>query len=253
MGTIEITPLYLVLAGVIGLLIGLLIANIFSGRESRSQKVDQLPKDLQKEGFVEAVSLWYSPAGKRIVTQMDGAFYHTTDTLTTDQKTRVLKILSLWQEWTQQGQRSQTAAQGPTQPVVEAAPFTYIPPQAVQSEEQQTASVQPFKTQPDEPELISELQNSFDIEEEPAPEPVKKVLSITEQISEILEEMLEGTPLKEKGIRLIENPQSGVDVWIGLDKYSGIDAVPDPAVKEMIRRAVIRWEERNDTLRRLQE
>jgi hypothetical protein len=44
-----------------------------------------------------------------------------------------------------------------------------------------------------------------------------------------------------------------VDVWIGLDRYSGIDAVPDPAVKELIRKAVIRWEERNDTSRRPQE
>jgi nucleoside permease NupC len=74
MGTIEITPLYLVLAGVIGLLIGLLIANIFSGKESRVQKADQPPKDLQKEGFVDAVNLWYSPAGKKIVTQLDGLF-----------------------------------------------------------------------------------------------------------------------------------------------------------------------------------
>ncbi len=253
MGTIEITPLYLVLAGVIGLLIGLLIANIFSGKESRSQKVDQLPKDLQKEGFIEAVNLWYSPAGKRIVTQMDGAFYHTTDALTTDQKTRVLKILSLWQEWTQQGKPFQTAAQESTQPMVEAAPFTYIPSQAVQPEAQEAVPVQPFKIQTDNPDLISELQNSFNIEEEPAIEQPKKALSITEQISLILEEMLEGTPLKEKGVRLMENPQSGVDVWIGLDKYSGIDAVPDPAVKEMIRRAVIRWEEQNDTLRRPQE
>lgn len=253
MGTIEITPLYLVLAGVIGLLIGLLIANIFSGKESRVQKADQPPKDLQKEGFVDAVNLWYSPAGKKIVTQLDGAFYHTTDALTTDQKTRVVKLLSLWQEWTQQGKLTQTPDQASEKPAAEPEPFTYTPPQAVQPEPQEVSPVQPFKTQPEKPDLISELQNSTEIEAEEAAEPVMKELSITEQISEILEEMLEGTPLKEKGIKLLENPQTGVDVWIGLDRYSGIDAVPDPAVKELIRKAVIRWEERNDTSRRPQE
>ena len=57
--------------------------------------------------------------------------------------------------------------------------------------------------------------------------------------------MLVGTDLKEKGIKLIENQQNGVDVWVGLDKYPGIEAVPDPAVKDLIRRAVIQWEEKN--------
>lgn len=249
MGTIEITPLYLVLAGVIGLLIGLLVANIFTGREPRAQKTDQLPKDLQNEGFIDAVKLWYSPAGKRIVTQMDGAFYHTTDTLTTDQKTRIIKLLSLWQEWTQQGKTTQAPTQESAQPVVGTEPFTYIPEQPAQPEPQMAV---PFQPQEEEPDLTSDLKDSFEIEEEASPEPVKKELSITEQISEILEEMLEGTPLKEKGIKLMENPQTGVDVWIGLEKYSGINAVPDPAVKDMIRNAVIRWEEKNDPSRRPQ-
>jgi len=253
MGTIEITPLYLVLAGVIGLLIGLLVANIFSGKESRTQKADQLPKDLQKEGFIDAVNLWYSPAGKKIVTQMDGGFYHSTETLTTDQKTRVLKLLSLWQEWTQQGKLTQVSTQEPTPLENEPEPFSYVPQQSVQPVTQNVQPVQPFMIQEEEPALVSELQSSIEIEEEAPLEPVKKQLSITEQISEILEEMLEGTPLKEKGIKLMENPQTGVDVWIGLERYSGIDAVPDPAVKDMIRNAVIRWEERNDTSRRPQE
>ena len=85
----EITPLYLVLAAIIGLLIGLLIASIFSNRDSRDRKIEQLPKELKAEGFVKTASLWYSPAGKKLMTEMDGEYYPDTSKLTTDQKTRI--------------------------------------------------------------------------------------------------------------------------------------------------------------------
>ncbi len=238
----EPTSLFLFLAAFIGLLVGLLIASIFSSKDSRSSKKRSAPKEMEKEGFEEAATLWYSPAGKRIITELDGEFYRDTNTLSTDQKTRVLKLFTLWKEWAEQEKM--------TLPVVE-------PQQEIKAPEETTPSipqtpVQPFKMESDEFDAVSELQQSYEISEEKEipPEPdLQRNLSITEQISKILDEMLEGTPLKEKGVKLIENQQNGVDVWVGLEKYSGIDAVPDPAIKDMIRAAVLRWEQENDTMR----
>lgn len=235
----ETSPLFLFLAAFIGLLVGLLIASIFSGRESRGAKKRSAPKEMEKEGFEEAATIWYSPAGKRIVTELDGEFYRDTKTLSTDQKTRVLKLLTLWKEWAEQEKLTIPASE--TRPEPE--------PENVTIPVNLEAPVKPFKTESDSFAAVSELQQAYEIQEEReiAPEPAQnRELSITEQISKILDEMLEGTPLKEKGVRLIENQQNGVDVWVGLDKYSGIDAVPDPAVKDMIRAAVLRWEQENE-------
>jgi hypothetical protein len=66
--------------------------------------------------------------------------------------------------------------------------------------------------------------------------------SIVTQIDDILQDMLAVSPLASRGIRLAEDPASGVVVFIGAQRYPGIDAVPDPEAKAMIQRAVHEWE-----------
>jgi hypothetical protein len=69
-------------------------------------------------------------------------------------------------------------------------------------------------------------------------------LSIVAQIDAILRAQLAGTPLMEKGIRLQESPEGGVIVWVGIQKYEGIDGVPDDQIKGAIRAAISAWESR---------
>ncbi len=68
--------------------------------------------------------------------------------------------------------------------------------------------------------------------------------SIVEQIDAILQTMLEGTPLDNRGIRLQEGPDGGVVVWVGISRYNGVDAVPDPEIKAVIQAAIKAWENR---------
>jgi hypothetical protein len=75
-------------------------------------------------------------------------------------------------------------------------------------------------------------------EEESATEPQ----SIVAQIDSILQMQLVGTPLEERGVRLLESPEGGVVVWVGLEKYEGIDDVPDDQIKSVIRKAINAWE-----------
>jgi hypothetical protein len=67
-------------------------------------------------------------------------------------------------------------------------------------------------------------------------------LSIVAQIDQILQSRLEGTHLKEQGIRLVEGPDQDMVIEIGLDRYTEINAVPDEEVREMIRLSVADWE-----------
>jgi hypothetical protein len=62
------------------------------------------------------------------------------------------------------------------------------------------------------------------------------------QIDSILQSQIVNTPLIEKGIRLQESPEGGVVVWVGINKYEGVDEVPDDAIKAAIRAAIATWE-----------
>ena len=50
----------------------------------------------------------------------------------------------------------------------------------------------------------------------------------------------------EKGIRLEDNGHEGVTVWVGVEKFDGVDEVPYPDAKQLIRTAVARWEEETE-------
>ncbi len=75
----------------------------------------------------------------------------------------------------------------------------------------------------------------------PAP-PAPPSASIVAQINDILQSKLIGTPLAARGIRLQESPGGMVTVWIGVQHFEGIEAVPDAEVQAIIRQAVAAWE-----------
>ena len=73
-------------------------------------------------------------------------------------------------------------------------------------------------------------------------ETVSEPESIVTQVDSILQAQMTGTPLMEKGIRLMESPEGGVIVWVGIDKYEGVNEVPDEQIKAAIRAAIAAWE-----------
>lgn len=70
----------------------------------------------------------------------------------------------------------------------------------------------------------------------------KRKMSIVEQVDEILQVILHEEGLYDVNIRLTEMVNRGLVVWVGKEFFEGIDAVPDPIVKDYIRQAVKRWE-----------
>ena len=54
--------------------------------------------------------------------------------------------------------------------------------------------------------------------------------------------MVKTSSLREKGIKLIEREDHGVDVWIGMEKFDGVEAIPYPEAKQLIKAAAAKWE-----------
>jgi hypothetical protein len=65
--------------------------------------------------------------------------------------------------------------------------------------------------------------------------------SLAAQVDEILQEKLAGTDLASRGIRIMDTPSADLVVMVGLNKFDGIEAVPDLEVQAIIREAVSEW------------
>jgi hypothetical protein len=65
--------------------------------------------------------------------------------------------------------------------------------------------------------------------------------SLAAQVDEILQTKLTGSSLAERGIRIMDTPSSDLVVMVGLQKYDGIDAVPEAEIQAVIREAVAEW------------
>jgi hypothetical protein len=90
----------------------------------------------------------------------------------------------------------------------------------------------------------------------PPPKPAPKIVgeaapkakgSMVEQIDDILQEVIQNSDKPDRKIRLVEELKEGVIVWVGNDHYVGIDLVPDPIVKDLIRAAVKEWDRRTES------
>jgi hypothetical protein len=65
--------------------------------------------------------------------------------------------------------------------------------------------------------------------------------SIVRMIDDVLQKKLELSPLAAKHIRLEEGSVGEVVVYVGVQRYSGVDAVPDEAIKGIIKEAIAEW------------
>ena len=67
--------------------------------------------------------------------------------------------------------------------------------------------------------------------------------SIPEQINAILQDLIKGTLLDNKGILMADWPNRGVVFIVGVDVYDDIHKIPDSEIRFAIRTAVKKWEE----------
>jgi len=62
------------------------------------------------------------------------------------------------------------------------------------------------------------------------------------QVDEILQKKLQERGLQQRGVRLMELPNKGMVVLIGLEQYATVEEVPDAEIQALIRASVSEWE-----------
>ncbi len=156
----------------------------------------------------------------RFTLEMDGS--PVTGALSSDKKKRLIELITIFRPWIEGGQPSQAASQ-PAAPVQASRPPMPDP-------------VQPVVSRPGQPVTPAAKK--------PEAEKSIKSLSIVNQIDTVLQARLVDSPLAKRGIRLQESPQGGVEVYVGLEKFSTVDDVSDEVIKNAIRAAIAEWEDK---------
>ncbi len=77
--------------------------------------------------------------------------------------------------------------------------------------------------------------------------PKKQPTSMVEQIDEILQDIISRSETPTRHIKLMEEKNEGVIVWVGQEHFVGIDTVTDKSAVDMIRAAAKEWERRTET------
>lgn len=272
----------IVVVAIVSVVIGVLFARLANKRSARTRPALDATPEMKQEGYSDIAHLWYSPATKRIITEMGTEFYKEFSGMSPDGQKKALRLAELFTDWARPAVITEekptiaiaetpveaaadtpAEAQGAAltnpafdeslaQTVVSTRPGATKPLPFVESEPKMAEArppipvIQPLRDELTENPIIAdevEPYNPLKAEEKMAEAQNLQSKTIAGQISDIIADMIQSSPLKEKGVRLIERPDHGVDVWFGIEKFDGIDAIPYPEVKQLIKAAATRWEQ----------
>jgi len=93
----------------------------------------------------------------------------------------------------------------------------------------------------DKPTPVELPEVEDEIEEEEV-----KMLSVVDEVNDILQKKLVGSPLAGKGIHLMENHNNEIRFWVGLNSYNDVEEIPDQEVRKIIDESVKEWEKNRE-------
>lgn len=169
-----------------------------------------------------------------ITLDLDGTRVDTA-ALSVDQRKRLIEMLNVIRPWLE-GKPAPAVVPAPAPaPIVTQAPPPLPSKPAIPTPTVSTPRPAPVPQPPATPAGKSAANAK-------AEETQPKAIGIVGQIDTVLQARLIGTALEGRGIYLSNSPEGGVVVNVGLDKYNGIDDVPDPEIKAALRAAITEWE-----------
>jgi len=175
-------------------------------REEEGPKAAAPEKSLARPGETEVLRAWRNEQDKAWL-EMDGQRLEAGDELQAGQKQKLLNLVLDLRPWLEA-----PAAPAPT--------ARETPPAA-----------EPARQPAEEKKAKAEMEK-----------PVVSLKSIVGQIDDVLQEKLAGTVFAKEDIHLLEGAGGEVMVQIGPAKHAGIEAVPNPEIRALIRQAVSDWE-----------
>lgn len=205
------TIVLLIVFAALGAAAGMLIQRAQDRRPVPPSSPDSTPASaienkLVSEGDIQILSAWRTLSG-RLWLEMDGNRLNEKESLQPEQRRRLVNTVVELRPWLEKT------------PAVEAI-----------------AEILPTPVSPSSATAMA----GKPVIEQVKPAPVLK--SIVEQIDDVLQAALAGSPYQTRDIHLTEGPGGTVLVRDGLSKFEGIEAVPEPEIKAIIRQAVADWE-----------
>jgi hypothetical protein len=209
----------------IGIGVGLLIASM---RPQKAGAPDASTKN--RPNMTEVATIWQDRKSGQPYPEVNGKIVRFPADLTAGQRDRLAGTFALLVGW--------------LRPSGEAADLT------VSKAANDTISAAPSETyssttQTGAPGLMNPVDvvaRAMQVDARPSAD---KDASIVMQINDILQEKLVASDMANKGVFLMELPSKDLVVMVGLTQYPGIDAVPDPEIRKLIRESVAEWESRS--------
>lgn len=120
----------------------------------------------------------------------------------------------------------------------EALPKEILKVITIREEQQEQATTAPPLETESTPETVQEIEDGDEGE--------IKMLSVVDEVNDILQRKLGGSPLAGKGIHLMENHKQEIRFWVGLESYDDVEEIPDPEIRNLIDEAVREWEQNRE-------
>jgi len=263
-----------ILGYVIGMIDSRITAKIRKPKEEEP-KIQIVEKVVEVEKLVEAPSVFsVNFDGNRPVVKLDGQEVEYYD-FSHEQRKRLIDILTYIRPWID-ARMAPPRSQGQPQ-AQSAAPQSRPAAPSVPSQEQRPAATATPSTQsirtPSPEEQQSTLQGRLaahqtqitPVPEEPKVEPFSmnvissarymiqrrdkpedRMLSIVEQIDEVVQNRLPTSPFVDMDISIKESPTGGVLIKVEDKIYQGVDNIADPEIQSFIRDCIARWEKATD-------
>ncbi len=239
--TLDVQTIGLILGGgaVAGLIVGLMAGLMMGGGEPSPPR----------RGLTRVLTLWRRKTDAALWVHLDDKPVASPESLSEEERTALARLITEMHRWLEgEGDADETAA--PLQ--------RELPPQkAAAPKVSSTPSVSSSPVPPAQP---SPARSSYTPAPAPSRNPLRPFsqalqarkqpsspassLSIAAQVDEILQELLIGSPLEGRGLRLMELPGQGMVVMVGLEKFASVDEVPYDDVRKVLKIAVARWEEK---------
>ncbi len=271
----SIAPLLITTA--IGLFVGLIAGYLIAGLRNEGQPGDQ---PVERGDSQEQVSILRERTTGSLAVKMDGIAYRDVGDMKVKQYNRLMRLLSEVRAWlgkleTEQEQAQEAGAQDTVLDTgIQVAADVPAPvTERLESDDTTTAAI---ATTPDEigqpapvVAIAPAVKAADKAESKPAkPGPLDWIAqalekrlskkeelpekSIAAQIDEILQEKLKESHQESRAIRLMELPDKGMVVLVGLEQYESVEDVPDEQVRQLIKDCVTEWEIIQEEARRNQ-
>jgi hypothetical protein len=222
---------FLILIALVSIGIGFALGSLITGARGERVPPDK-SKPSQVSNLVQIAGVMTDRGGKAVFLQVEGKVIRSLNDLTREQRTRLQPYFEVLASWFNLpvSKATPTPVRAPVEAGIDPGSLQAAPASSAASSVQRP-SLNPVNV------LARAIQSDVNIPEPPAK-------SIAAQIDEILQEKIEGSPLEQRPVRLVELPNKGMVVMVGMDQYASVDEVPDDEIRLIIKSAVAEWERR---------